>query len=155
LRRFGGRIHRRPAIFCRRRWLLGLWLVKEGRLAGPAFIGESGELLDLELSSNVLLLLFDGWGMFAYISEPLMPLCYSRMKLSATLSCSRTCGDQKSGETNRIARDRASPSTCITLTGNLHLAEMNIGVRLQHSPPTIGIWVVSILPESISGEIHA
>jgi hypothetical protein len=55
---------------------LGLWLVKEGRLAGPAFIGESGKLLDLRLADQVLLLFLKTRRMFSDISKPLMPLRY-------------------------------------------------------------------------------
>lgn len=56
--------------------VLALGLVEIGWFAGPALIGESGELFELDLPGDFLLLFLDGWWMFAGMSEPLMPLCY-------------------------------------------------------------------------------
>jgi len=46
-------------------------------------------------------------------------------------------------------------SAWVALTGNLYIAEMHFRVRLQHSSPSTGIQIIFVLPESISGEIHA
>lgn len=63
----------RPQSRCR---LLSLRFVEVGRLAGPAFISELGQSLELLLPDQVLLLLFDCRSIGAYVTEPLMPLCY-------------------------------------------------------------------------------
>lgn len=53
---------------------MSLGLIKEGGLAGPAFIGESSELFDLCLADKILLLLLNTRGVFPDMSQPLVPL---------------------------------------------------------------------------------
>jgi hypothetical protein len=50
-----------------RSWL-SLGLIEERGFAGPALVGEFGELFNLRLADEILLLLFDARGVFSDMS---------------------------------------------------------------------------------------
>lgn len=65
----------RLGLRCWRGLLLGLGFIEERRFAGPALVGKLGQLSNLCLADQILLLFLYGRRMLSKVSEPLMPLC--------------------------------------------------------------------------------
>lgn len=130
---------------------MGLGFIKEGRFAGPALIGESGELLDLRLTDKILSLFFETRRLFSGVSEPLVPLRCSSGKKS--ISISRLLPLERCGLPWQA--ERAFSPHAIGLTGDLDIAVVCFGIKFDDASESVGIYHVFELPEGIPSEVLA